>query len=161
MRETTHVTKVSFRTFPNPDEPGAVIVTGPHTTDVQVLADVLAERARQDAKWGEQNHADGTGPFTTPLFSPVEFLDDDFTADLIARKLRARCERRFAIDPRHREEPAGTWRDIFLEEVFEALAEDDPAKLRAELVQSAAVLVAWVEAIDRRAADASAGEELR
>ncbi|MFI1165600.1 hypothetical protein ACH4UM_18790 [Streptomyces sp. NPDC020801] len=36
------------------------------------------------------------------------------------------------------------------EEALEALAEDDPGKLRAELVQVAAVAVAWIEAIDRR-----------
>lgn len=28
-----------------------------------VLAEVLAERARQDAKWGEQNHPNGTGAY--------------------------------------------------------------------------------------------------
>lgn len=33
----------------------------------------------------------------------------------------------------------------------EALAESDPARLRAELVQVAAVAVCWIEAIDRRA----------
>lgn len=27
----------------------------------RVLAEVRAERDRQDAKWGEQNHHDGTG----------------------------------------------------------------------------------------------------
>lgn len=43
-----------------------------------------------------------------------------------------------------------TWRHILAEEMFEALAESDPAKLRAELVQVAAVAVQWVEAIDRR-----------
>jgi hypothetical protein len=44
------------------------------------------------------------------------------------------------------------WVDILEEEVAEAAAESDPAKLRAELVQVAAVAVAWIEAIDRRAA---------
>ena len=42
-----------------------------------------------------------------------------------------------------------TWLHILREEVFEAFAEDDPAKLRAELIQVAAVAVQWVEAIDR------------
>jgi len=44
-----------------------------------------------------------------------------------------------------------SWADILLEEVFEALAEDDPAALRVELIQVAAVAVQWVEAIDRKA----------
>ena len=43
----------------------------------------------------------------------------------------------------------GTWADILREEYFEALAETDPARLRVELIQVAAVAVAWVEAIDR------------
>ena len=44
-----------------------------------------------------------------------------------------------------------TWVLIAVEEVCEAFAETDPAKLRTELIQAAAVLTAWVEAIDRRA----------
>jgi hypothetical protein len=40
---------------------------------------------------------------------------------------------------------------ILEEEVAEALAETDPAKLREELVQVAAVAVKWIEEIDRRA----------
>jgi hypothetical protein len=52
------------------------------------------------------------------------------------------------------DQPAGgretlTWADILEEEIAEALAESDPVKLRAELVQSGAVIVAWIEAIDR------------
>ncbi len=41
-------------------------------------------------------------------------------------------------------------RHILLEEVHEALAEDDPTRLRAELLQVAAVAVCWVEAIEQR-----------
>ena len=49
-----------------------------------------------------------------------------------------------------RQEAAGTitWTDILLEEVFEALAETDPARLREELVQVAAVALAIVEDLD-------------
>jgi hypothetical protein len=43
-----------------------------------------------------------------------------------------------------------TWRHILTEEVYEAFAESDPTKLRAELVQVAAVAVQWIQAIDRR-----------
>lgn len=42
---------------------------------------------------------------------------------------------------------------ILIEEVAEAMAElDDPEKLRAELMQVAAVCVDWIEMIDRRKA---------
>lgn len=95
-----------------------------------VLSEIAVERRRQDAKFGEQNHPDGTG-----------FAGTARDADLA----RLECKRQFA-------EGTGTWLDILNEEVAEAYAEKDPAKLRAELVQVAAVAVAWIEAIDRRPA---------
>jgi hypothetical protein len=93
------------------------------------LAEVADERERQDDRWGEQNHDDGTGG----------------KYDVILRDAaRNACQR---------EAEAGhpTWRSILFEEVTEAFAETDPAKLRAELVQVAAVAAAWIEAMDRRA----------
>lgn len=98
----------------------------------RVLQQVLVERIAQDTKWGEQNHPDGTG-----------YDGSDRHADF----WRQRCQDAFA-------DGDGTWGHVLLEEVFEAIAEKDPAKLRAELVQVAAVAVAWVEAIDRRQAAA-------
>ena len=98
---------------------------------LRVLSEVRGERARQDEKWGEQNHPDGSG------------------SDLqryLAEQERDYCQRAFAVG-------RGTWRDVLAEEVAEALAEADPARLRAELLQVAAVAVAWVEAIDRRVAE--------
>lgn len=29
--------------------------------DLRAVTSIVAERTRQDAKWGEQNHPDGTG----------------------------------------------------------------------------------------------------
>jgi hypothetical protein len=43
-----------------------------------------------------------------------------------------------------------TWRHVLREGYAEAMAEADPARLRAGLVRVAAVCVAWIEAIDRR-----------
>lgn len=97
--------------------------------DARVLGEVQAERDRQDAKWGEQNHRDGTGSLT-------QVMEAD--------KAREGCQAAFGRGD-------GTWMHVLIEEVFEALAEEDPVKLRAELVQVAAVAVAWVAAIDRRA----------
>lgn len=102
---------------------------------MSVLEEIAAERARQNAKWGEQNHPDGTGAETEPV--PL-WRADDFAewaknkTDLMAR---------FGTV---------TWRDILLEEVAEALEEEDADALRAELIQVAAVATQWVEAIDRR-----------
>jgi hypothetical protein len=103
-----------------------------------VLVEVLDERARQDAKFGEQNWPDGTGPsIPWPLF-----VGDGTAA---ANRARERCDQRA-------KDGSLTFRDIAVEEIAEAFAEDKPARLRTELVQSAAMLVAWIEAIDRRAA---------
>lgn len=95
-----------------------------------VLIEVAAERARQDERWGEQNHPDGTG-------SPDQAK--------LAELARTWCEDTFGAG-------YGTWADVLAEEVAEALAESDPARLRAELVQVAATAVCWIEAIDRRIA---------
>jgi hypothetical protein len=104
-----------------------------------VLDDIAAERARQDAKWGEQNHRDGTGA----AYSLAE------VSELDVRFARTRCDRAF-------ERGAGSWEHILYEEFCEAIAEDDPARLRAELVQVAAVAVHWIESIDARSAEQAA-----
>lgn len=111
----------------------------------QVAADVRAERARQDAKWGEQNHPDGSGRNTRPLAGSYDdyAVDGENYADEIAMWARSECQ--LAA-----EDGQATWSRILIEEVFEALAESDPAMLRTELVQVAAVAQQWVEAIDRR-----------
>lgn len=93
-----------------------------------ILGDVWAERVRQIEKFGEQHREDGTG-------GPV--------MQRKAEEARECCD----YLARH---GGADWRAVLLEEVFEAMAEDDPAKLRAELVQVAAVCVAWVEDIDSR-----------
>lgn len=92
------------------------------------LAAVAAERQRQDDKWGEQNHPDGTGG---------------------RYEVRHAEAARRACDTAARTRDL-TWRHILNEEVAEALAETDPVNLRAELVQVAAVAAAWVECLDRR-----------
>jgi hypothetical protein len=109
----------------------------------EIASEVLAELARQDAKWGEQNHPDGTGPLTLPLFDAGAFLDDDTKAVDLADAFTRRTNERA-------DQGEVTWRDILLEEVFEALAEDDLVKLRTELIQVSAVAEQWVAAIDRR-----------
>lgn len=43
-----------------------------------------------------------------------------------------------------------TWADVLAEEVTEAFEERDPARLRAELIQVAAVALRWIDAIDSR-----------
>ena len=94
-----------------------------------VLPEIAAERERQDERWGEQNHPDGTGP--------------GFAID--AKRARHNCNLAASLG-------LVSYRDILNEEVFEAFAESDPDKLRHELVQVAAVAVAWIEKLDRERA---------
>jgi hypothetical protein len=101
-----------------------------HTGLARVLGDVTAEREAQHAAHGVQHHlADGTGA--------------EWRA--FAEHMRAECERAAA-------EGRMTWRHILLEEVAEALAEEEPDRIRGELVQAAAVAVQWLQAIDQRPA---------
>lgn len=96
-----------------------------------VLEEVFDERERQHEKWGEQNHPDGTG------------TDPEGDAEM-AEFAKQVCKQAAA-------DGTVTYRHIAEEEFLEAFAESDPAKLRAELVQVAAVVVQWIETIDRRA----------
>jgi hypothetical protein len=91
-----------------------------------ILNQIRDERLAQDIKWGQQNHRNGTD------------------ARFVERANAARVMADIAAD-----EGNLTWTDILLEEVYEALAETDPIKLRGELIQVAAVAAAWIEAIDR------------
>lgn len=77
--------------------------------------------------WGVQEFPDGSGP---------EFVED-------AEQAKRECAAAWQGGEL-------TWRHILAEEFFEALAESDPAALRGELVQTAAVAVHWVQSLDRR-----------
>ncbi|KQX27510.1 hypothetical protein ASD97_24730 [Streptomyces sp. Root63] len=90
--------------------------------------EIDAERTRQLAKFGEQHHPDGTG---LPVYEHA------------ARRYRNQADR-------NAQSGVLAWRDVLLEEVYEALAEKDPAALRTELVQIAAVCAAWVRDLDSR-----------
>lgn len=103
-----------------------------------VLYDLLLERRKQHAQWGEQNHPDGTGPDVLLSFGGRTLED-------MANAARGACD---AATERGRL----TWMHIAVEEIFEALAEKDPGQLRHELVQAGAVIMQWIEAIDRREA---------
>lgn len=96
----------------------------------RILNEVLRERDAQDAKFGQQNHPDGT--------SGHNFRQH---ADAARRSCQDAARGGFL-----------TWFHVAREEFWEAMAETDEDKLRAELVQNAAVFLAWIECIDRRKA---------
>ncbi|MGW7435675.1 hypothetical protein [Streptomyces sp. NPDC054849] len=91
--------------------------------------EVDAERGRQLAKFGDQRHRDGTSIGNANW----------------AQEALAQCQQ--ATD-----EDCLTWGHILYEEFTEVMAETDPARLRAELLQVAAVCAAWVSDLDRRPA---------
>jgi len=97
---------------------------------LRVLKDILAEREKQDVRWGVQDHLDGTAKHYTEQAT-------DF------KRLAAQQAYRGYI----------TWNTILQEEVFEALSSSNEEHLRLELVQVAAVAMAWIEALDSRRKD--------
>ena len=101
------------------------------------FADVIAERRSQNAKWGEQNHV------SVPPCS-----SGDAACELLGIPTEDDCKQRTDeyASGRHL-----TWADVLLEEFAEAVAAPNEALRRAELVQVAAVAIAWIECIDRRA----------
>lgn len=103
-----------------------------------LLAEIWLERERQDAKWGEQNHLSVRG----------SEQDRAHLGSLIAseRLARGACEQAAR-------EGRLTWLHIAIEELAEVLeAGPDGDARREELVQLAAVIVAWIECLDRRLA---------
>lgn len=109
-----------------------------------VLLEVSEERTRQDEKWGQQDHRDGCPKL---LDREGGCSSQQLAYDLeipTAARARLICQIAFQLGQGH-------WSAILQEEVSEAVAAigNAPA-LRRELVQVAAVAVAWVEAIDRR-----------
>lgn len=95
--------------------------------NTQVLDDIRAEMVRQSSIHGEEGHPDGTSPW--------------YGTDARTWK---------GINESAAEHGELTWGGILLEEVFEALAETDPVKLRKELLQVAAVAGSWAKDLDRR-----------
>lgn len=100
------------------------------TPGVRAFAEAVdTERQRQLAKWGEQHHRDGTS----------------IANESWAKQARANCQQ--AAD-----EGVLSWAAVLYEEFTEAMAEEDPAKLRTELIQVAAVCAAWIADLDSRPA---------
>lgn len=118
-------------------EPGCGTIPVGRLERPGVLAEIADERVRQDQKWGEQNHPDGTGPHN--IWPRLFRLPMDRSAGVAKGQVDFDAEM-----------GRSTYAGILLEEVFEAMAESDPQALRVELVQVAAVAAQWVEAIDRR-----------
>lgn len=152
LRPLNTFTKVaksgSFQVVSAASNTGAAVSarTSPTASPTAFERAVRAEREEQDAKWGEQNHPD-YDPHDIPAVMRGEYA---FRADRWKEINARRAERGCEVKHRLPAAPCTAWDGILLEEVYEALAEENPDKLRAELVQVAAVAQAWAEAIERR-----------
>ena len=110
-----------------------------------ILDEIEAERDKQDARWGVQNH-------------PMAF-DMSWAGNADRKAAGAYLCRMYEIPHEAQakllcendaEEGCLTWPRILIEEVSEAVsAAGDPVAMRAELVQVAAVAAAMIEALDR------------
>lgn len=119
-----------------------------------IAHEVVAEAIRSIDKHGEQAHLPmGTGPDTTPLAArnvePGSMHQSGLWPGMRARQLA----RIATLDTKSHSANEGgddtcTWWLILREEVFEAAAEANPAKLRAEMVQIAAVALKMIDALD-------------
>lgn len=121
------------------------------TPGVKAFAEAVdTERAAQLAKWGDQRHPDIDHrdiPAVTHRFYEHKAYVWQTHNEERANPSRShgRCTNASPEPHTHT-----AWDGILLEEVYEALAEADPAKLRTELIQVAAVCAAWVHDLDRR-----------
>lgn len=123
-------------------------VTGPGSARTgAVLFEVARERQRQTAKHGDQSHLPlGTGPDL--ILRGLPEYQSAARADHMAIWAKARCK---AASQNEGGDGSITLEQILTEEWAEMVAEAEPALVRAEAIQLAAVSVQIVEAIDRRA----------
>lgn len=87
----------------------------------------------QDDKWGVTDNPD-ISPEDPGIYSYYSAQAEDWKSVNNFRAMRGSI----------------AWDGILLEEIYEALAEEDPARLREELIQAGAVIAQWIKAIDRR-----------
>lgn len=102
-----------------------------------VYTEIVFERARQDAKWGEQNHP--------------SVVDAALSADERCGYYEIPTEARAKLncDTEH-QIGNGTYASIAVEELSEAVSARDDAERRVELIQLAAVVVGWIGSVDRK-----------
>lgn len=111
-----------------------------------VLGAVNSERHRQDWRWGEQNHPD--------VDRVLMNRDGGCTAQRMAEHYEIpSAQRAKYLCNRATGEGELTYAHILIEEVAEAVeaaTARNAAALRTELIQVAAVAVAWAEKLDRQ-----------
>lgn len=100
-----------------------------------VIVELVAERVRLAEKWGHPDYPNGT---MTSFHNSLE------------RALRLYNE--------HAKHGLQTWQEVLDVEIRLAFSQPNPVLLRDQLLRAGAVIVAWMEAIDARLAEAAKHE---
>lgn len=104
-----------------------------------IFDEIKKEREKQEEKWGEQNH---------PILDPL-LIDRDGQRMCEEYEIPSENRARQLVEI-HAMRGDLTFMHVLIEEISEAAScGGDMDKLRKELIQSAAVLVAMIESIDR------------
>lgn len=109
----------------------------------KIIYDFLAERQKQNEKWGEQNHP-SVDPVLTerPGGCTPERMCEEYE---LPSESRAKSSCNIAT-----KNGKLTFAHIIVEELCEAVSAPDDETRREELVQLGACVMQWIEAIDRR-----------
>lgn len=110
---------------------------------LDILAEISEERENQNRTWGEQNHLSVPSPSVPDLVDDCPRIPADVLGIPREEDAKVAYERAEA-------EGALSWGHITVEELSEAVSAKDDETRRIELVQLAAVVVSWIECIDRR-----------
>ena len=105
----------------------------------KILQEIVNERLKQNQKWGEQNH---------PSLHPL--APQDNPADICEKWLGIPIEGRIKrwVDDQAKNN-LSNWSAIALGEFVECVVAPNDYERRSELVQLAAVIVQWIECLDR------------
>lgn len=125
------------------------------TPGVKAFAEAVdLERQAQLRKFGDQHHPDVETRDIDVVTHSYAASKADIWREVNAERSTPSISSRCALYCGNASEAHThtAWDGILLEEVWEALAEADPAKLRTELLQVAAVCAAWISDIDSRPA---------
>lgn len=125
----------------------------------KALEDIRAERQRQEAKFPDQHLPDIVLPDHVRLMVGAERADRAAELHNLPTEGEAKAAYELQVH-----EGCASWLDVLIEEVAETVqpaVDGDLEKLRAELVQVAAVAVRQIEDIDRRRAAGEWGVEFR
>jgi len=110
------------------------------TSTLGIMTEILKEVKSQRVKWGEQNHPsldphlERSGGRGEAMNAYYKIPSEELAKQLVTRALK---------------NDRLTWAHIAIEELCEAIGAKSGPDMRAELIQTAAVLVSWINSIDR------------